>query len=482
MIPKFSNQRWRCFQTQGIYELLPWPVGRVYVPRKCYHNEVAGLSRRLSQTGKITDPMVLDDLYLICEKLFESLRIDPVEPWTIEEYLDERKGRVTAGRMNQLIKAADTLRDSLIVEHDARIEVFIKKELLLKPGIPRIIMPTSDRYLIELARFIGPIEKRLCESKWFTKRTSKGMTYLELGYAFNSLVTKFVDPVCYCVDFSKYDAHVGAELLQLEHYIYNRILPSTYMAYLLSFQTVMKGRVKFGNFKRTAGRASGCPNTTLGNTLLSILVHESLKRRYNAHSAMFLCIGDDSLIIAERMGQFWPDSAYEEYGLKAKIIPTEIAGAQYCSGLFMPTDDGFCFVREANRMLRKLPRTVDHKSEEQFKKLMHDKLHADLILMPKYPIISVLLFYWHSKYECGSIDLSNLSWTRRNLQYGSVPEQVKIDHTSRLWFEKVYDISPVEQQVIEKSILETGWHPTLTQLTRDSADPLERENVLRSYT
>lgn len=395
---------------------------------------------------------------------------DPIlEPWTVQRYIDERRGRVTESRIHLLEKAADTLGVLPITIQDATVDVFIKKELLLKPGVPRIIMPTSDRYLIELGRYIGPVENLISKLQFFTEHTTKGMTYLGMGESFKRMVNACVEPIAYSIDFSKFDAHISRELMEIEHTVYKKLINDPYFESLLNMQFKMVGKTTFAKFVRIAGRASGCPNTTLGNTLVNIFVHESIKRRYNIQSANYLCIGDDALVIAEMLDKDWPVDAYRDYGLQVKLDKVPITHAEYCSGNFMPIEGGnYTFVRTFNRMLRKLPKTVVQCNKQQAIKLWHDKLHADLCLMPKVPILSELLRHHHNKLECSKLLLTNLSWTRRlNLDVHDLPREISVDMCSRLWFEEVYGLSPAQQLAVERCIRQTGWAEWLTEISAD---------------
>lgn len=452
----------------GTYELLPWPVGRVYVPRKCHHNEIASVIGRLNLSMPLKeDSAEVLRLTGIAQEMVETLTA-VMEPWTIQRYLDERRGRVSEARVRMLESAGESLLDFPITELDAKISVFVKKEMLLKPSIPRVIMPTSDRYLVELGRYISALEEGISQSKWFAGRTTKGMTYAEMGAIFNKLVKELADPVCYCIDFSKYDAHVSVELMKIEHDIYLKMLPDDHLRYLLSLQLNMRGRSAFALFSRTGGRASGCPNTTIGNTIINILVHEDLSRQYTNKSVRYLCMGDDAIVLAERFVSIWPSNAYEAYGLKGKMEQKEIELAEYCSGHFMKTESGYTFVRELNRMLRKLPKTVKQLGTDEYPKMAHAKLHADLCLMPSYPIVSVLLKHWHDKHKCkDNLNMEYLSWTRRHVNYAAKVPEVSIDPVSRNWFYVVYGLSPKEQTNIESVIMTKGWHTWLTEMTED---------------
>lgn len=427
-----------------------------------------GVEERLSIQGKPLQE-VIPLLTEISDQLVRQVQDEILTPWTREMYIDERRGRVTESRIQLLEKASDTLELEPIMNRDAIVDVFIKSEFLLKPGVPRIIMPTSDRYLVELGRYIGPVEKLLNTLEMFYEHTTKGLTYLGMGRVFKNLVDKCAEPVAYSIDFSKFDAHVSKELMEIEHSVYKRLLPDPYFNRLLAMQYTMKGKTTFGKFIRTAGRASGCPNTTLGNTLINIFVHEAIKRSRQVTSANYICIGDDALVITEVNDREWPEDAYKDYGLKVKLIKTTIAMAEYCSGNFMPIgDNNFTFVRTFNRMLRKLPKTILNLSKDEAAKMWHDKLHADLSLMPKVPLLSMLLYVNHANTKCSKLELTNLSWIRRVIvDVTTLPEQIVIDPVSREWFYEVYGLSPYEQIAAESEIARTGWTSWLTEISAD---------------
>merc|ERR1712007_220615 len=125
------------------------------------------------------------------------------------------------------------------------------------------------------------------------------------------------------------------------------------------------------------------------------------------------------------------------------------------------------FVRSVNKMLRKLPCTIQDVKGKSADKLMHDKLHADLVLMPRYPIVTELLRYWHGKYSCTKINFHNVGYMRRNIIHDEQIVCMKIDDVSREWFHRAYGIPPCLQVDIENHIRRTGWHEVLTTLCVD---------------
>lgn len=388
----------------------------------------------------------------------------PVEDFA--QWLDSK--HYPEARKEMLRKAKASLESRPIRVSDSYVQMFVKVEKLLKPAMPRAIQPTSDRYLVTLGPFISSIEKVLTKRHDFL---TKGLDYSRLGELYSSKLSRFACPVVLEVDFSKFDAHVDTRLLALEHAVYRRYCTSPVLAQLLSWQLETKGSSRYGwEYKRSGGRCSGHPNTSIGNALLHSSMHLAIARMTEI-TVELMVDGDDGMVIME-VGDAnrWPMQWYEMFGFTIEWKWATPAEASYCSGHFMdintPEGQSKIFVRSLGKAIAKIPWAIGLLTERQKEERAHDVLHADLALMPAVPVLSTLLDYWHRLYKCTIVKKHALRWGLRQMEI-EVPHSAasrEPDSVSRDWFQKVYGLAPCEQVLVESVVRHHGWHDWLNNV------------------
>lgn len=375
----------------------------------------------------------------------------------------------TEKRKKVLRAARDRVELAGITRAFARIQAFLKFEKLTTEGDPRVIQPTTDEYLVVLGPMIKAIDKRLSQRRY---EFTKGLNYEQLGCLFTEHVARWKDPVCISVDYSRFDAHVSAELLSVEHYVYCLTTNDTHLATLLAWQTVTRGKTRSGfEYTRPGGRCSGHPNTSCGNAILNLLIHRVILKQIGIRASVFVN-GDDTLLITERAwAALWRPDLYVPFGMSVEGIVSELDWAEYCSGRFMPVDTRcFHFVRDLPKALLKLPWAIKKITPGEAALRRHDVLHAELSQQPAVPVYSAFCAYHHRREPCRAPNPRFLSWHLQHLDVASIPMR-EIAAESREWFHRVYGIDPPAQMLAESLITETGWSDVIGRLARVGFTP-----------
>jgi len=176
--------------------------------------------------------------------------------------------------------AALSLLKRPLTKHDARLQAFVKSEKLnfsaKKDPAPRLIQPRSQRYNLELGRYLKLNEKK------FLKGIDAVFGYTVVLSGYDSFTTgriiagnwrKLQDPVILSFDFKRLDQHTRVPALEFEHSHYTAVWPEDEnLKMLLSWQLRNEGiaLAKDGAiyFTTDGNRCSGDINTSLGNKLI----------------------------------------------------------------------------------------------------------------------------------------------------------------------------------------------------------------------
>jgi len=192
-------------------------------------------------------------------------------PVTEHEFARMYKGR----KLIMNTQAADSLMIESVRKRDSKTSVFVKAEKTIKDR-PRIISPTSRRYLVASGRWIKPLEKPIVRgiNAFFGEITiMKGLNADDSGKEFDRAWSQYAKPVAVMMDASAFDQHVSQQAMEWEHDVYLSAYnyPSE-LEKLLSWQRrpsgtgyCHDGKVRY---KVDGTRTSGCINTGLGNCLI----------------------------------------------------------------------------------------------------------------------------------------------------------------------------------------------------------------------
>jgi hypothetical protein len=290
------------------------------------------------------------------------------------------------GRRKEHLAALEELELTPISTQDTVRSTFVKRELTLKGGTevqefdPRCIQGTTHRANVVLGPFMQCASKQLAHV-WNPDNVvcyTSGMSAEQLGLWRSDFGDEDVTIVE--IDFTRYDAHQGAECFNLERKLYLRMGLKNYpdAEFVFDSQRLTRGTTSHGiRYRVPFTRKSGDPNTSCGNSFITgctaLFILEELGFR---DKCKLLVQGDDNLIVirgslpsAERdkiRGDFV--NFYKQLGLIAKVkVSCEWHEVEFCSSLFWPTRDGFVLGPKIGRRLPKLGFSLSNLSEGQVK-------------------------------------------------------------------------------------------------------------------
>ncbi len=236
-------------------------------------------------------------------------------PVTPEEFAEQYNGR----RRTIYLNAVEEFYNGVTRRH-SRIKAFVKAEKVERGKSPRCIQPRDPVYNVALGRYLKHIEHSLYRAvaRVFRQKmvVSKGYNVEELGELVSEMWDEVVDPCFIGFDASRFDFHVGVDVLRWEHSVYLALYRNNpELAELLRWQLRVDGRGYADNgaikYSANGRRMSGDMNTGLGNVLIACaIVHKALGR---SRQYRFINNGDDCGVIVPRR---WA-------GMVAEIIPLE---------------------------------------------------------------------------------------------------------------------------------------------------------------
>ncbi len=233
-------------------------------------------------------------------------RMPDYAPCTLDEFVELYQGPKKA----LYARAVQSLAESPLERQDATSKCFVKREKCNVSKAPRVIQPRSPRYNAMLGRFIKPLEHPLYEGlrrvAGVPKRVvAKGLNLDAIGKLIWQKWGRFADPVAVGMDATKFDMHVGPEVLGFEHSVYLKLFPThrAELKRLLDWQMHNRG-VGFApdgklKYSVTGKRFSGDMNTAAGNCLLMCFMTTAycLERGIKFD---FINNGDDCVVFMER--------------------------------------------------------------------------------------------------------------------------------------------------------------------------------------
>lgn len=277
----------------------------VFNHHPCGCNEEIAIRNRV--IGEVPLPTVegLDIMRLGLEAIVRHL------PKTTAISYGEVLAPFSGQRKAKYSRAVDRVLEWGFSARMAGCTMFIKNEKLMPLKVnpdPRAIQFRDPRFCVEISRYLKPIEKHLYELHGVAgsslppdRLVGKGLNQVERAMTLLRKVSRFARPVVLSLDLSRFDQHVAAEVLRMEHAVYLRCNNDPYFAWLLSLQVHNLVRTASGWRYRTNGkRMSGDMNTALGNCILMIMmvVGFCLKHLPTKRWDLF-DDGDDCLLIVE---------------------------------------------------------------------------------------------------------------------------------------------------------------------------------------
>jgi len=268
------------------------------------------------------------------------------------------------------LKATESLNRTGILRKHGDLKFFMKFEaynLTAKSNpSPRGINPPSDEYLVELGRYIKPIEKRIYKAL----RDLFGFTVVLKGYnnqtrgkIISEYWREFDNPAGLAADASKFEQSVSAECIEVEKLVYSQYYSDGVVEKLMGWQKQYKGKGSttdgYLSFKIGGVRASGMPNTALGNCLLSCLMAHRLFQILAISKYRFVCDGDDVHFIMEQrdVDRFrdYAKSYYHDLGFRMKMEKTVnvLEHIDFCQSRPVKVNGTYMMVRNVINALSK---------------------------------------------------------------------------------------------------------------------------------
>lgn len=265
-------------------------------------------------------------------------------PITTEQFV----GQYGGPKAKRYAAASESLRLKAVTRADSYPGVFLKGEKWHEDKPGRIISARHPRYLLEVGKYICPIEHALykaVDEVYGAPTIMKGYTPERRAAIVRSHWNSFADPVAVGQDFSKFDQHISRSALEYEHGFYLAAYSGdSTLQRLLSWQlettcyaNARDGRVKY---RVSGGRMSGDMNTALGNCLIS----SALLWAYTHEAGVkvkAIVDGDDSVAFMERTDLARYLSGIKDWMAKRgfKLVTeepvTDIARVEFCQCRFV---------------------------------------------------------------------------------------------------------------------------------------------------
>jgi len=341
-----------------------------YMARSCVHNEYLSLNNRAlklqisPETGFWRKVMSLFYRSNLWSCLSQTVEWISYEQWI---------SRFPPSKRAQLERAhIEAQSEDPVNAVNDEYQTFIKREHVLKyPFDPRTIQGTTFRYQNLTGPEVYSISKHL--SKCFgllnylhpiSVTYAGGLTAEAIGQWMdiqeNRGLTAHVE-----ADASRFDAAVSIDALNSEFDVYWKLGISYLVLILLCAQLNTRGVTKNGiKYKCTGTRKSGTNNTSVGNSLLNIIMNwynitearDQLFRRCGEwHPASIIVMGDDIVVsttpmLAEVLFPLMVSNG-KRFGFKVgvKVSPNP----EFCSGCFWPLQSGYVFGPKPGRLLAK---------------------------------------------------------------------------------------------------------------------------------
>lgn len=372
--------------------------------------------------------------------------------------------RCAGSKRKLMIRAKESLREYDVEDADGKVRMFLKADkaheeygTIPSYGAPRCIQYRNKRYCLRLATFLHPVEEHvygmLDQSK--TPIFAKSRNLVQRGMDLYEKFSHFNDPVILCLDHSKFDAHVGLELLRLEHTFYKRCYSSEdrqELSYLLHMQNRASGGTKNGTHYKTVGtRMSGDQNTGLGNSIINYAMLADFAKQEGLN-ACFYVDGDDSVIICENPHRAVSPAFFEQFGMSTKLeaCTTKFCELEFCQT--RPVWDGvqWRMVRNPARLIARLQWAVQNITVGGRGKYLRSIGLCEMALGVGLPV-GQYLGHLLSKQGKGYMVTGNHYAAQREFQRPQSVSLIPPTMEARLGYEETWGIPVSEQLEIERT-------------------------------
>lgn len=381
--------------------LLIGPDVSWFYPSTCLHNVLNALNGRVGKhVPQIDVEAVQLELTPLARVLGKHMSASPCSLGDIySKYTGLKRARYERAHQQLL------LQGGLVYKDQSRVKMFVKAEgYKVDPNKEypdcRAIQYRSFEYTLKLASKIRPAEHKmymLTDVPGFGEGPifAKNMNQYQKADALRSMVEELPGCRIVCFDFSRFDAHVQAPMMQyVEHVAWNTAVGDPELAKLLRWQLLNKGSHGRGIDKVTyrvrGGRMSGDANTAGGNCIISATVLCSFLNQ-RGHRYRVLVDGDDSVVVyygpritQEEIGQF-----VLRYGMVIGIEsePNSLEEIEFCQAHPVCVGGRWTMVRNPMKVLTKLGMTHRKDNPRSYLKRLLTTATCEAFLARGVPIL-----------------------------------------------------------------------------------------------
>lgn len=447
-------------------------VFRPFFHHDCLHNQLRAI------VGRVAGPVVKPSTTGVALLREVALKLGRRLPLTHANPLEDMPARYSGGKRKRYELALRDLQVAGLFPKDAYCKMFVKAERLngleKRNPDPRAIQFRGPKYCVALAAFLHPIEHYLYTTELFstgvpkTRNIAKGLNSVERAELLVQKMGHFQDPVVISIDASRFDKHVSAELLEVEHSVYRCSNASEQFASLLAMQLTNTIFSSLGiKYKVRGRRMSGDMNTACGNCVVMLImlfaycVHVLRLRRWDS-----LDDGDDCLLLVEGrdvdlvLSTLGPE--FLNFGMEMKVEkPTRLLHeVVFCQSQVVEYHPGrFKFVRDYRSVVSKALSGIRHWEDPTYRRRVLKAIGTcELILNLSVPVLQAFACAILRNCGVGEVDLSyapdglRARAARDSRAMGLDSTQVQprpIQDVARASFEVAFGLDAAQQRDLE---------------------------------
>lgn len=383
-------------------------------------------------------------------------------PLTAEEFISRTKGARKRQRMSE---AGRLLGLRPLQKSKSHVKGFVKREAVPRGKPCRLIQARDDEYLFESARYLKPMEHHIYRAIDRCARyccVMKGLNGVERAAAIRLHWETFSDPVAISLDFAKFDQHVHRSILECEHAVYRARNGSAYLARLLNWQLLNRGRVVCDDgvvkYQVEGCRMSGDPNTSLGNIIICATGHLEYARTRGIRCRV-ANDGDDSVIIVERADLARYIEGLDDYWLQLGFrltvdnVTDSFSQIDFCQCRPVRVDGVWAFVRSPRKAVPKDLTCTQHLQTQRERAAW--LWSVGMGGLSDYAAVPIMGQLYRAMVESGERPVSNYQWldNLKKVQHYRGTGLVKSDAVSgdtRYFYWRAFGILPDTQVALEK--------------------------------
>lgn len=349
-------------------------IGEHHCFSSCPHNlwlaVVGRIQTPLLKAYEMRDRKVISELKPWARQIGRSLFVDTWSPARVI-------GAYSGMQKSVYERAFRDFPDAPEAKH-AKVSYFVKVEsyeVAETLRTPRPIAPRHPAMRAHMARYLKPIEHAMVWANGLDNIPflGKGLDQAKLAERHLQKMAEFEDPVVICLDASKFDGHVVAEMLDVENECWaaaHRYDPL--FMWMLKKHRVSEGWVGDQKARHVGARASGDQQTGIGNSLLSHLMIKHTTQGYHTET---LCNGDDANLYMERRDWAVIEPGYakrfEAFGMEMKIgqITDDPYAVEWCQCTVVRSTPP-CWVRNPERILNTLFRGTRYGGADTYERML----------------------------------------------------------------------------------------------------------------